>query len=164
MILNFTLSSLSAYTYYNVRAVATYVLSKCNTSKYAGHPKMIWTERKLNYFRSCHTFISVFGAPAGVPDPPAELKIENNGIASWDAVNPRTDNPRISYILEVIRVDDEEIAVTKDVGNTLTANLNDFNLEVGQSYNICVLAMNNIGNGKPSCVLYTHMIPPGTYR
>ncbi|CAI8035911.1 hypothetical protein GBAR_LOCUS20152 [Geodia barretti] len=141
MILNFTLSSLSAYTYYNVRAVATYVLSKCNTNQYAGHPKMIWTE-------------------PGVPDSPAELKIENNGIASWDAVNPRTDNPRISYILEVIGVDDEEIAVTKDVGNTRNANLNDFNLEVGQNYNVCVLAMNNIGNGKPSCVLYTHMMMP----
>ena len=99
---------------------------------------------------------------AGVPDSPAQLEVESNGMASWDTVNPRTKDPRISYILKVIRVGDGVIVVTDDVGITLTANLNDMGLEVGQSYNVCVTAMNDIGNSNPSCVPYTHMPPTGT--
>ena len=95
---------------------------------------------------------------AGVPDTP-ELQIDG-GTASWNAVNPRTENPRVSYDLEIIGPEGE-IAQTLDVDSRLSEDLTNLDLEVGQSYNVCITAMNNIGRSAQSCVSYVHNPPPG---
>lgn len=101
---------------------------------------------------------SIFIVSAGVPDTP-QLQIDG-GTASWNAVNPRTENPRVSYNLEIIGPEGE-IAQTLDVDSRLSEDLTNLDLEVGQSYNVCITAINDIGRSAQSCVPYVHNPPPG---
>ena len=71
-------------------------------------------------------------------------------------MNKRTNTNIFSYIFEA-----GEVIISFDVGNTVSQNLANFNLlQAGQTYNICVIARNEIGNSTPSCSLY--MLMPGT--
>ena len=74
-------------------------------------------------------------------------------------MNKRTNTNNFSYIFEA--ESEGEVIISVDVGNTVSQNLVNFNmLQAGQTYNICVIARNEIGNSTPSCSLYMHM--PGT--
>ena len=93
--------------------------------------------------------------PASVPDAP-EVIINNNGIATWKAVNPRSEDPVDKYILQAVSLQGENTSI--DIQDkTLSHDLSDsdLNLNAGQTYNICVIAVNTIGQSLPGCQEYT---------
>lgn len=85
------------------------------------------------------------------------LTINTNGIASWDPVNPRSDDSLI-YTLEA---KNENYNLSFDHEREFTQDLFD-TIQNGGDYNICVTARNTIGRSMPDCKSYTHPGVPDT--
>lgn len=132
------------------------------------------TDRKYNYIKTCvHSFdqLTWENLAAGVPDTPT-LFITSDGIATWREVNSRSERSVDFYLIEAIDDGLEVGKITVDpnmftsTNGNITQNLsdNDLNLQVGQRYNICVTAKNNIGQSTPGCDgSYIHMEADGIY-
>ena len=107
-----------------------------------------------------HVHVFHFHHPAGVPDTPVP-SIENSEV-SWLAVDSRSDGPVTSYFLEAIQIEVVGGITIMPSGtrSEFTYNLleieNELNLQIDQTYNICVTAMNKIGNSSSGCGVYTH--------
>ena len=112
----------------------------------------------------------MFSYAAGVPDAPEVSIIINDGIASWNPVNPRS-NGSVSYHLtamtpDMMLVGEIDVTTVDNVAGIIMQDLSvgNLNLQVDVEYTICVTAENEIGESDPGCVeSYVHMVTPGNH-
>ena len=112
----------------------------------------------------------MFSYAAGVPDAPEVSIIINDGIASWNPVNPRS-NGSVSYHLtamtpDMMLVGEIDVTTVDNVAGIIMQDLSvgNLNLQVDVEYTICVTAENEIGESDPGCVeSYVHMLIPGNH-
>lgn len=79
-------------------------------------------------------------------------------------MNSRSSDPVTTYFIEAIQ--NEEVVVGADtimltsMGNEITYDLSVLNLNMEQSYNVCVKANNIIGNSSAGCDVFVYMDTP----
>ena len=162
--LMFSVTDVSPFTDYSVRAVATYTETNCSSNSIPGEPLTVKTSGRPHSLELLIMTL-LYTLADGVPVAPL-VTIDSDGIATWHAVKSRSDGSVTSYRLEALQ-DGEEVdsETIPDPGNgVISYNLLEsaLNLQVDQSYNICVTARNMIGFSLPGCDLYSHMPPDGT--
>ena len=74
-------------------------------------------------------------------------------------MDSRSDGPVTSYFLEAIQIEVVAGITIPGTRSEFAYDLseNELNLQIDQTYNICVTAMNKIGNSSSGCEVYTHV-------